>query len=325
MKEAAFTFCIRNAEAAFFYAGRFNMKTKQKLAGSKNRFIFFMLLPALILPLIFTYYPMIKGSLMAFQSYNLMNVTNIKWIGLGNFQKLFANTPGNIFYTILKNTAIWVIVSLFFQFTIGFALALLLRKKFRGSSVYQGLIFFPWAVSGFLIGIMWRWMFNGTSGVINDILLRIGIIHSPIAWLASKDTALLSVIIANIWYGIPFFTIMITAALRGVPQELYEAAEVDGANAVGKFFNITIPSIKSVILLTILMRVIWIFNFPDLIYSMTQGGPGGSSHIITSFMMQKVQSLDYGLASALGLLVILFLTVFTIIYFSVTKFGRLEE
>jgi len=284
-----------------------------------------MLLPALILPLIFTYYPMIKGSLMAFQSYNLMNVTNIKWIGLGNFQKLFANTPGNIFYTILKNTAIWVIVSLFFQFTIGFALALLLRKKFRGSSVYQGLIFFPWAVSGFLIGIMWRWMFNGTSGVINDILLRIGIIHSPIAWLASKDTALLSVIIANIWYGIPFFTIMITAALRGVPQELYEAAEVDGANAVGKFFNITIPSIKSVILLTILMRVIWIFNFPDLIYSMTQGGPGGSSHIITSFMMQKVQSLDYGLASALGLLVILFLTVFTIIYFSVTKFGRLEE
>lgn len=301
------------------------MKTKQKLAGSRNRFIFFMLLPALILPLIFTYYPMIKGSLMAFQSYNLMNVTNIKWIGLGNFQKLFANTPGNIFYTILKNTAIWVIVSLFFQFTIGFALALLLRKKFRGSSVYQGLIFFPWAVSGFLIGIMWRWMFNGTSGVINDILLRIGIIHSPIAWLASKDTALLSVIIANIWYGIPFFTIMITAALRGVPQELYEAAEVDGANAIGKFFNITIPSIKSVILLTILMRVIWIFNFPDLIYSMTQGGPGGSSHIITSFMMQKVQSLDYGLASALGLLVILFLTVFTIIYFSVTKFGRLED
>jgi len=301
------------------------MKTKQKFADSRNRFIFFMLLPALILPLIFTYYPMIKGSLMAFQSYNLMNVTNIKWIGLGNFQKLFANTPGNIFYTILKNTAIWVIVSLFFQFTIGFALALLLRKKFRGSSVYQGLIFFPWAVSGFLIGIMWRWMFNGTSGVINDILLRIGIIHSPIAWLASKDTALLSVIIANIWYGIPFFTIMITAALRGVPQELYEAAEVDGANAVGKFFNITIPSIKSVILLTISMRVIWIFNFPDLIYSMTQGGPGGSSHIITSFMMQKVQSLDYGLASALGLLVILFLTVFTIIYFSVTKFGRLEE
>jgi len=301
------------------------MKTKQKFADSRNRFIFFMLLPALILPLIFTYYPMIKGSLMAFQSYNLMNVTNIKWIGLGNFQKLFANTPGNIFYTILKNTAIWVIVSLFFQFTIGFALALLLRKKFRGSSVYQGLIFFPWAVSGFLIGIMWRWMFNGTSGVINDILLRIGIIHSPIAWLASKDTALLSVIIANIWYGIPFFTIMITAALRGVPQELYEAAEVDGANAVGKFFNITIPSIKSVILLTILMRVIWIFNFPDLIYSMTQGGPGGSSHIITSFMMQKVQSLDYGLASALGLLVILFLTVFTIIYFSVTKFGKLED
>ena len=220
----------------------------------------------------------------------------------------------------MLNTVKWVGISLFVQFTVGFAMALLLKKKFKGSSLYQGLIFFPWAVSGFIIGIMWRWMFNGTSGVINDLLMRIHLISQPVGWLASKNTALYSCIIANIWYGIPFFTIMITAALRGVSEDLYEAADVDGASPYQKFTNITVPCIRSVLLLTVLLRVIWIFNFPDLIYSMTQGGPAGSSNIITSYMMQLVQSLDYGLASAVGVLCILFLIVFAAIYLVATKY-----
>lgn len=103
---------------------------------------------------------------------------------------------------------------------------------------------------------------------------------------------------------------MITAALRGVSEDLYEAASVDGANAFQRFFHITVPSVRSVLFLTVLLRCIWNFNFPDLIYSMTQGGPAGSSHIVTSYMMQLVQSLDYGLASAVGVLSILFLIVF---------------
>ena len=196
----------------------------------RARFIFIMVLPAILFPMIFTYYPMIKGSLMAFQSYNLMNVKNIKWVGLENFSKLFAHNTSNTFYSTMLNTVKWVGISLFVQFTVGFAMALLLKKKFKGSSLYQGLIFFPWAVSGFIIGIMWRWMFNGTSGVINDLLMRIHLISQPVGWLASKNTALYSCIIANIWYGIPFFTIMITAALRGVSEDLYEAADVDGAS-----------------------------------------------------------------------------------------------
>lgn len=257
---------------------------------------------------------------MAFQNYNLMNIKNISWNGLGNFKKLFENSVSNTFYQTLMNTVKWVVISLFFQFTIGFGLALVLRKKFKGSGLYQGLIFFPWAVSGFIIGIMWRWMFNGTSGVINDILMKLHLISQPVGWLANKETALYSCIIANIWYGIPFFTIMITAALRGVPEDLYEAADVDGASGFQQFRYVTVPSIKSVLLLTVLLRVIWIFNFPDLIYSMTQGGPAGSSNIITSYMMQLVQSLDYGLASAVGVLCILFLAIFAAFYLTVTKY-----
>lgn len=301
------------------------MEQKSKLKQRRTRFIFLMALPAILMPMIFTYYPMVKGSMMAFQSYNLMNIKNIKWVGFENFAKLFAHNPSNSFYTTMMNTVKWVGISLFGQFTIGFGMALLLKKKFKGGGVYQALIFFPWAVSGFIIGIMWRWMFNGTSGVINDILVRFNVISQPIGWLADKNTALYSCIVANIWYGVPFFTIMITAALRGVSEDLYEAADVDGASSFQKFVHITIPSVRSVLLLTVLLRVIWIFNFPDLIYSMTQGGPAGSSNIITSYMMQLVQSLDYGMASAVGVLCILFLAVFAGIYLSVTKYTNGEE
>lgn len=211
------------------------MKSKSKLAKKRRRFVILMLLPSIIFPLIFTYYPMVRGSMMAFQNYNLMNLKNVQWIGLDNFKNLLKPSIANSFPLTVMNTVKWVVISLFFQFTIGFAMALLLKKKFKGSNIYQGLIFFPWAVSGFIIGIMWRWMYNGTSGVFNDILVnKLHILSQPVGWLADKHIALYACIIANIWYGIPYFTIMITAALRGVSEDLYGAASVDGANALQK-------------------------------------------------------------------------------------------
>ena len=215
-----------------------------------------------------------------------------------------------------------MLISLFFQFTIGFGLALLLKKKFRGGDLYQGVIFFPWAVSGFLIGIIWRWLYNGTSGVFNDILVRLHILSEPFGFLANTNTALYACIIANIWYGIPYFTIMITASLRGVPSDLYEAANMDGASPVQQFFHITVPSIKSTLLLTLLLRSIWIFNFPDLIYAMTGGGPAGSSNIVTSYMMQLVNHLDYGMASAVGVLCVLIQLIYAIFYLKLTRYGE---
>lgn len=301
------------------------LKLKKKRSYSNNTFIFFMLLPAVVSLLIFTYYPMVKGITMAFQSYSLFNLSNVKWIGLDNFKELFTPSPLNSFYRTLGNTLKWVVISLLFQFIMGFILAMLLKKGFRGMGLYKGVAFMPWAISGFVIGIMWRWMFNGTSGVINDVLMRIGLISEPMAFLADKATALNAVIFTNVWYGIPFFTMMIGAALQGVPLELYEAARVDGASSIKQFFSITLPFIKPVLTLTVLLRVIWIFNFPELIYSMTGGGPGGSTHIITSFMLDKINGLDYGMGSAVGVVVILMLTVYTIFYLSLTKFEDMGE
>lgn len=293
---------------------------KKKL--STGLFVFLMLLPALLSICVLTIYPLSRGIVMAFQDYNLFNLNNTKWIGLDNFRELFDPSPLNMFPQIIKNTVKWVCVSLVFQLAIGMCISLFLRKEFRGSSVYRGIIFFPWAISGFIIGIMWRWMFNGTSGVINDILMRLGIIQESVGWLSDTSTAMNSVIVANVWYGIPFFTIMLTAAMAGISSELYEAAEVDGAGAVKQFFYVTLPGIKSVLLLTVLLRIIWIFNFPELVYSMTNGGPGNSTHIITSYMMNKITSLDYGMGSAIGVFDILVLSVIAAIYLFLTEKGE---
>ena len=207
-----------------------NALKRTKKEQHDARFIFLMLFPALLVPICMTYYPMFKGIVMAFQNYKLTNINNIYWNNFANFKQLFTRSITNEFYGTMKNTLIWVVVSLAFQFLVGFGLALVLKKKFRGSSLYQGLVFFPWAVSGFVIALIWRWMFNGTSGVFNDMLMRMGLIGEPVGWLAGKNTAMLCCVITNIWYGVPFFTIMISAALRGIDPGLYEAAEVDGAN-----------------------------------------------------------------------------------------------
>jgi multiple sugar transport system permease protein len=269
------------------------------------------LAPALIFVVIFTYYPLVRGSEMAFKQWNLYDLRNTPFVGLANFKTLLANPT---FYTVLEHSVVWVVGSIVPQLLIGFGLALLLRRRFRFRGLYQALVFFPWAVSGFLIGILFRWMFNGEFGVFNDLLRKAGLIDTNIAWLADPTLAMFSVIVANVWYGVTFFTIMILAALQSVPDEMLEAAALDGANKVRTLFHIMIPFIRTTLLLTVLLRVIWVFNFPEIIYGMTGGGPAEQTHIVTSWMINFTQAGDYGLASALGLIVVAVLVLFTTFY-----------
>ncbi|WP_026482185.1 carbohydrate ABC transporter permease [Agromyces subbeticus] len=269
------------------------------------------MLPAAVFVGVFTYYPMIAGSQMAFRNWNLTNLTDTSWIGLGNFEKILADPS---FGTILGNTVLWVVASIVPQFVIGFAIALWLRRRFRFRGLYQALIFFPWAISGFLIGILFRWMFNGEFGVINDVLKKLGLIETGIPWLAEPSSAMFAVIVANVWYGVTFFAIMILAALQSVPDELYEAGALDGASKARMLFQITIPTISTTLALTVLLRIIWIFNFPDIIWAMTGGGPANQTHIITTWMINITQRGDYGMASALGLLVVAILLIFSAFY-----------
>lgn len=269
------------------------------------------LAPAAIFVAVFTYYPMLVGSQMAFRNWNLNDLSNTDWVGFGNLASIFA---ADEFWTALRNSVLWVAGSLIPQFVIGFALALWLRRRFFLRGVYQAFIFFPWAVSGFLIGILFRWMFNGEFGVVNDLLMKAHLVQTPVPWLADPKFAMAAIIIANVWYGVTFFAIMILAALQSVPDELFESAALDGAGRIRTLFGVTIPYIRTTLALTVLLRVIWIFNFPDIIYGMTGGGPAGQTHIVTTFMIDLTQQGDYGKASAVGLIVVFVLLVFATFY-----------
>ena len=273
-----------------------------------------MLVPLGVVLLFIIYYPMIRGMVTAFMRYTMINLSKTGFNGVDNFIAIFTN-KNIIFVQILLNTAIWVFVSLAGQFILGFSLALLLRKPFKGRGVYTGFVFYTWALSGFAIGLVWSWLFNGQFGVINDILIKTGFLKIPVGFLSNPDYALTSVIITNLWYGIPFFAIMLLAALQSIPRELYESAEIDGAGKVRQFFQITIPYIRSTITTTILLRFMWIMNFPDIIYGMTGGGPANSTNILATEMINKIiKNYDFGQGSAVGFIIITILFIFAFFY-----------
>ena len=284
-----------------------------------DKWYLLMILPAIAFLSFFIFYPLFQGGVMAFQNYSLFNLKDIRFIGLDNFRTIITSKSVN-FWLILFNTLKWTVLSLVLQFLLGFLLAMMLRKPFKGRSVYCGFVFYPWALCGFAIGLIWSWLFNGQFGVINDLLLKLGIIKENIGWLSNPKIAMYSVVVSNVWYGIPYFGIMLLAALQSVPSDLYEAAKLDGANGIQQLFHITIPYIKPTIISTVLLRSMWIVNFPDLIYAMTNGGPVNSTHILGTMMINKVyKEFDYGQGSAYGVIIMVLLLIYAVLYLRVTK------
>ncbi|KIL42198.1 sugar ABC transporter permease [Gordoniibacillus kamchatkensis] len=279
---------------------------------------YLLLAPAVLILAAFFAYPLLKGITLAFYHYVLFEPQNIYFAGLDNFKKIVAdpNLP-----LILRNSVLWVALTVGLQFLLGFVLALALNKTFRGKNLYQSVVFLPWAVSGFLIGMMFKWMFNAQNGLINYWLVKAGIVAKGVPFLALPHVSIFPVIVAMVWYGVPFFGIMILAALQSIPHDIYESAEIDGAGSWTKLFKITIPYIKPTLIVTVLLRVIWVFNSADLIYIMTNGGPANSSDNLPSYILSQIfNTSDFGVASALGLLMLVLLTVYTVIFLYVTKY-----
>lgn len=275
--------------------------------------------PIFLLLVIMFGYPLIKSVVMAFQNYKLGNA-NVYFNDFANFHKMFGDKD---FLLLLKNSVVYVVVSVFGQFIGGLILALCLRDKFKGRGIYQSIVFLPWAFSAFVVGLVFRWSFNGEYGVVNDVLMKLGIIKKGIAWLGTPGLSLVVVILAMIWIGIPFFGIMILAALQSIPDEIYEAADMDGCGMFRKFFSLTIPYIKPTVIMTILLRTIWIFNSFDLVVIVTQGGPANYSQTLPSYMYTKAFSgYDFGLAGAFGVLLMVILGVYAVLFLKLSNYDK---
>lgn len=294
--------------------GKLSLQTKRKLQP------YLYIAPVMILLLLAFGYPLIKSIVMSFQDYKLSRLDKVSW---NNFKNYIAMFTDKNFLLLLKNSVIYVVVAVICQFLLGLGLALGLNGKFRGRGIYQSIVFLPWAFSAFVVGLLFRWSFNGEYGVVNDVLLKLGIIKDKISWLGTPGLSLAVVIMAMIWIGIPFFGINILAALQSVPEDIYEAADMDGCGTFRKFFTLTLPYIKPTIIMTILLRTIWIFNSFDLVVIVTEGGPANYSQTLPSYMYtQAFSSYDFGLAGAFGVLLMVILTLYALIFLKITQYDK---
>ncbi len=290
------------------------MEIRRKKRGA-GIWPYLLLAPALLIMLSVVIIPIINAVSMSFQSYNLTRPKKIGFIAFQNYEKILQSSQ---FWSSMGRTGVWVLWGVGLQFVFGFALALLLNKNFRGRGVVRSVSLIPWVTPGVLIALMWRWILDGNYGVLNDILKNLGIITDNIAFLASKQFAMPSVIMTIVWQGIPFFALMILAGLQSIPEELYEAANIDGASGLQKLFYVTIPSLKNTIFVTTMLRIIWVANSVDVIYNMTEGGPAFATQTLSVYIYKEASILNMGYASAMAILLMLVLMVVAIPYLRTT-------
>ncbi len=232
-----------------------------------------------------------------------------EWVGLANYTFLF-NDP--TFRSASINTLIYVTAVQSGKFLLGLAVALLLQQQLKGRNISPALVLVPYALPGFVAYAVWRLIYNPDVGALNIFLMQVGAIDAPIAFLSNPEWAMPSVILATIWKGFPFWTIMFLAALQSVPRELHEAAATDGCNAFQRFRNVSLPGIRPVILIVFMISTITTINSFEAIWLTTGGGPGSSTTILPIFAYKSLTSFQIGqsAAAALALVPVLFILVF---------------
>lgn len=255
-------------------------------------------------------FPYLYAFFLGFQSVSPMLET--RFIGLANYIKALQDPT---FWVALKNVLVIVIVSEVGGFVLGFAGALVLRKKTLMNWIWRILLLLPWAIPGVVTSLTWRWIFDGHFGILNQILAHLGFIERYISWLGDSRYAMAAVSIVSIWRGFSFIMVMLLAGLQAIPEELYEAAAVDGARPHHQFFYIILPSMRQIIVITLILTTISNFKTFDLIWVLTGGGPGYATEVLSSFIYRTAfNRLDFGYSSSIAILMALVMLIPIFVY-----------
>lgn len=237
---------------------------------------------------------------------------DLPFVGLANYHTVLSDP---VFLSSLGTSLLFTVACLVFQFSSGFLLALLLNKRLPLVGLMRGLIMVAWVLPIVVSGTIFKWMFQSDSGIINYVLSSLGLISSPVHWLISAKTAIWTIIIANIWIGIPFNMSLLLAGLQGISATLYEAALVDGANGLDRFRHITLPLMRSSSLIVLMLGFIYTLNVFDLVYVMTGGGPVNATEVMPLYAYNVAfEQFDIGSGSAVAVLMFLLLLVVSIFY-----------
>ena len=279
-------------------------------ADSRNGFL--LVLPALLLLCALTLYPVLYGIYLSF-FYKHSFFPEQRFVGLANYAYLL-NDPE--FWGSLRRGTVYALSTITLQIALGVAAALVLNETFRGRNLVRGVVLFPYVVPTVVVVILWKWLLNNQFGLVNFLLMSVGLIDTPISWMG-MDNIMLSLILISVWQFFPFVVLGVLARLQTIPPDLYEAARVDGANAVRRFIHVTLPQLSSVLFVIILLRSIWMFTKFDTVWLITQGG-GAQKYIRTLPVYAYMRTFAYyeaGLGAAIAVVLFAILVAATTVYF----------
>ena len=298
------------------------MQVPQKRPYHINRIMPYLLIfPTFAIIVIFLFYPMANVFRYSLFRYNISKPYVNGFTGLDNFIKILTDDP--IFWGSLWVSMKWVLWTISVQLVFGMILALVLNKQFRCRGLFRTILFSPWAVSGILTSMLWILLYNEHMGFINNALIDSGLWAQGIAWTANMNTVFGAIVVAETWRGLPFFIIILLAALQSIPTEIYESANIDGAGPIRMFWYITLHFLKSTIIFATLLRIIWEFNNIDLIYTITKGGPSNATLTLGMYTINKaIKSGEFGYGSALNIVSFFIILIFIGVYLKLTKYSQ---
>jgi multiple sugar transport system permease protein len=271
-----------------------------------------LLLPAVVILAFVIFYPLVQALLLSLKEATLLSATVAPFTGLDNFKQLLGD---EVFWTAVKNTFVLTITSMAGSLVLGMSLALVLNEKVPFRNFFRGIALIPWVVPGVVVALLTLYMFNSQVGVIDYVLVQLGVTERFVDWFGSTKNALWAIILANIWNQSPFYMLMMLAGLQTVPEDEYDAAKVDGANVLQRFRYVTVPNIRGVLAIVIALQVIWNFNNFDLIWATTEGGPVNATTTLTVHVYRTAfKSLDLGYAAAIGVVMLVALLLFSVFY-----------
>lgn len=270
------------------------------------------LAPTVLPLLVLNLYPFLRGFYLAFTEYDLYT-KDTTFTGLSNFVELIVRD--SLFWGAFRNNILWTIGIVAVAYILGFFTSLALHQKLPGRALFRGIALIPWVCPSVVAGLTWQWIFDPAFGLLNYVLVQIGIIDGYVAWLSDKQIALAACMLVAIWRFLPFAVVMLLAGLQAIPDELYEAAAIDGAGTIGKMRYVTLPLLNRVGAIAILLMTISAFNHFDSVYAMTQGGPGNRTMLLS--IMSYLYAFRFyrvGFASAIGVIMLLMLAIPIFLY-----------
>ena len=285
----------------------------------RDRWLYFVFMaPAVILVAVLMYYPMVGTVIESLYSTSFIN-PRPRFEGLALYQRIFADGD---FATVVWNSCVWTVFVVLLQNVTGLGAALLLNQSLPGQGLMRSLVLLPWVLPGVVAAVLWRFMYDPQLGLINSFLISLGLADRGYAWLADSSLAMGAAIVAAVWKGFPFSAVVYLAALQNVDAEQIEAATIDGAGRLRRFVDVVVPAIREVIVINLILTTILTFNYFDMIWVLTRGGPQNATHIFpTKIYELGFGQFRFGEAAAYGVFSILVLMFLILLYVAVRRAG----